>query len=122
MTSRLVDDVRRLIRDRQETGHPLTDLERVFLLAAITAKASAGDVVDELEAAIVTARRVLLTTPHPGADPALVEQHRQRAARALIAAARAVLDFDPFREPHDPAAALDGMPEDPRPRRADIDA
>lgn len=121
MPSQLVDDVRRLIADRTEAGRPLTDLERTFLLAAITPKATAGDVVDELEAALATARRVLLSDPHPSADPTLVEQHRRRAAAALIVAARAVLDFDPFREPYDPTAALDGMPDDPRRKRADVD-
>lgn len=119
MASQLVDDVRRLIRDRVEAGHPLTDLERVFLLAAIAPKATAGDVVDELEEAIRLGRSILLGTPPSGWAPTQVEAMRRQAASRLLAAARAVLDFDPFREPYDPTAAL--PTERLRPERADVD-
>ena len=121
MPSQLVDDVRRMVRDREEAGHPLTALERTFILAAVVPHRNTPDVVDELEAAITVATRVLLTAPPPDVPPAYVADKRRIAATRLIAAARTVLDHDPALEPAD---ELDTpLPElDPdRRRRADVD-
>lgn len=121
MASQLVDDVRRLLRDRAEAGVPLTALERTFLLAAMAPRSGAsGDVVDELEAAITYARRVLLADPPAGTDPAVVEQRRREAALRLIGAARSAITYDPFVD-REPNAELAELPPDPRPKRADVD-
>lgn len=122
MASQLVDDVRRLLRDRAEAGVPLTALERTFLLAAMAPRSAAsGDVVDELEEAITYARRVLLGDPPKGTDPAVVDQRRREAARRLLAAARAAISYDPFidTEPEVNATAADT--DSPRPHRLDVD-
>jgi hypothetical protein len=123
MPSQLVTDVRHLIRDRTDAGRPLTALEHTFLLAAIAPRTGAAgrDVVAELEDAITYGRRVLLADPPAGTDPAVVDQRRREAARRLLAAARAALDFDPFVDTYDPTAALPTADHGGRPARADID-
>lgn len=117
MPSQLVDDVRRLIRAREEAGRPLTALERTLLLATLAPRRTGGaDAVDELEAAIAHARTVLLGNPPPVVDELAVVTTRRRAVARLLAAARGVLDYEP--PDHDPtAAAVDPV----RPPRADID-
>lgn len=121
MPSQLVDDVRRLIREREEAGAPLTALERTLLTAAIHPRSNApADLVDELEGALDHGRKVLLGHPPAGMDPATVHEHRTRAARRLIAAARAVLDYDPARELDEPDTPLPELDPDRR-RRADVD-
>lgn len=118
MPSQLVTDVRRLLADRADQGAPLTDLERTFLLAAIAPRTTAGDVVDELDAAIEYGRRVLLADPPRGTDPAVVAQRRREAARRLIVAARSALDYDPFLDVN---TDLDELPGPGRPYRVDVD-
>ena len=121
MPSQLVRDVRQLITERTEAGVPLSAIERTFILSAIAPRTGAGtDVVDELDAAIVYGRRVLLADPPAGTDPAVVAQRRREAATRLLAAARAAIDFDPFLEEREPALATT-LPPDPRPKRADVD-
>jgi hypothetical protein len=120
MPSQLVDEVRRLIRDREEAGRPLTSLERTFIEAAIVPRRNTPDLVDELEGALAQARTYLLTDPPAGVDPQAVRQARQRATRRLIAAARAVLDHDPALEALEPDTPLPELDPDRR-LRADVD-
>ena len=121
MPSQLVAEVRRMIREREEAGQPLTSLERTFILAAVVPRRNTPDLVDELEAAIGEARKVLLAAPPAGIDPAQVDTVRRRTTRRLLAAARDLIDYDPALEPHDPSAILATLDvELPRPR-ADVD-
>lgn len=121
MTSQLVAGIRALLTERADAGHPLTSLERTFILAAIAPRTRASDdVAADLEAAIVYARRVLLADPLPGADPAVVDRTRKAAARRLLAAARSCLDYDPFNAT-DPTATLPTDDRGGRPARADVD-
>lgn len=121
MPSQLVDDVRRMVRDREEAGAPLTALERALLIAAIHPRRNApADLVDELESAITDARKYLLTDPPASVPYNVVVDARRGAARKLIAAARAVLDYDPAREDHDPTATIPDVDDDRR-LRADVD-
>jgi hypothetical protein len=121
MPSQLVDEVRRLIAAREEARRPLTSLERAFLTAAITPRRNVPDLVDELEEAIVLARRVLLADPPPGVDAVLVAGRRRHATTRLIAAARAVLDHDPALEDYDPTATAPPVDHGGRLERADVD-
>lgn len=121
MPSQLVNDVRALIAARHEAGSPPTALERTFILAALGKRTAAGDVVDELEEAITLGRRVLLTEPPAEAPADLVRARRREAATRLLAAARAVLDDDPFLDGYDPAAAAPDTDHGGRPERADLD-
>lgn len=119
MPSELVDGVRALIRARVDAGKPVTDLERTLILATLARRVRADkDVVDELEAAIATARIVLLGRPIAAPEHPLDE--RRAAIRRLLAASRAVLDYDPFVE-YDPAATAPAVDHGGRKRRADID-
>lgn len=112
MPSQLVDDVRRLLRARFDAGRPVTDLERTLILATLARRVRADeDVVDELEAAIKAARYTLAESH---------AEHRPAAIRRLLAASRAVLDYDPFVE-YDPAACAPAVDHGGRPERADID-
>lgn len=120
MPSQLVDEVRRMIRDREEAGRPLTALERTFIEAAILPRRNTPDLVDELEHALTQARTYLLGNPPPSADPAQVRLLQVGAARRLIAAARAVLDHDPAREDDEADTPLPELDPDRR-RRADVD-
>lgn len=121
MPSPLVDEVRRLIRDREEAGRPLTALERTFIEAAIHPRRNTPDLVDELEGAIDYARAVLLGDPPAGRlAPEAVEQVRKIAARRLIVAARAVLDHDPARVDDEADTPLPDLDPDRR-LRADVD-
>lgn len=119
MPSELVVEVRRLIRRRTEEGRPLTMPERALLLATLAPpRRTGGDVVDELEAAIAAGRRHLFTTPTTPAD---VDATRE-AARRLLAAARAVLDYAPaYPDDFDPAATAPLIDHGGRPERADVD-
>ena len=121
MPSLLVDEVRGLIRTREEAGRPITSLERAMLIATIHPRRNTPDLVDELEAAIAQGRAVLLGNPPAGADPTYVAQHRRTAATRLLAAARAILDHDPALEDYDPTAAVPDTDHGGRPERADID-
>lgn len=121
MPSQLVDEVRALIHAREEAKRPLSSLERAFLMAAIVPRRNTPDLVDELEESLTIARRVLLSDPPPGADPAYVAQHRRKAAARLIVAVRAVLDHDPALEEYDPTAAIPQDDDDEPRRRADVD-
>jgi hypothetical protein len=120
MPSQLVDDVRRMVRDREEAGAPITALERALLIAAIHPRRNApADLVDELESAIAAARNTLLPLfNNTRGNPDLIAG--RRAATHLIAAARAVLDYDPAREEHDHTATLP-EPDPDRRLRADVD-
>ena len=112
MPSPLVCEVRQLIRDREQDGRPLTMPERALLLATLVPPRRDGtDVVDELEAAIVDLRRHALGATMP--------DETRAAARRMLAAARAVLDYRPADV--DPSACLATMPADPRRKRADVD-
>lgn len=112
MPSELVDGVRALIRTRVDAGRPVTDLERTLILATLARRVRADeDVVDELEAAIVAARYTLAESH---------AEHRPAAIRRLLAASRAVLDYDPFVE-YDPAATAPAVDHGGRKPRADID-
>lgn len=118
MPSQLVTAVRALLTERADAGVPLTALERTFLLSALAPRTGASDdVVGQLEAAIVYARRVLLTDPPAGTDPAVVDQRRREATLRLIGAARAAIDYDPFAQ----RTTTPELPPDPRPKRADVD-
>lgn len=116
MPSQLVNDVRALIRERSETGQPITDLERTFILSALGTRVRAGgDVVDELEAAIAETRTLLTVNTPEGP---------RRIITRLLAAARAALDYTPA--PTAPAEVLppevaDADPLGGRPPRADVD-
>lgn len=120
MPSQLVDEVRRLIRDREEAGRPLTALERTFIEAAIIPRRNTPDLVDELEHALADARMVLLGEPPQGWPADRVARVRRSATARLIAAARAVLDHDPAREADEPDTPLPELDPDRR-RRADVD-
>lgn len=121
MPSQLVAEVRQLIRAREEAGSPLTSLERTFIMAAVVPRRNMPDLVDELEAALVEARRVLLADPPNGLDPAQVDTVRRRTTRRLLAAARMLLDHDPALEDHDPNATLATLDVDVPRQRADVD-
>lgn len=133
MPSTLVLDV----RDRL-AAHPgpLTAVDRTLLLASITsrahrdeharttqlrdadearaARAADRDPLDRLEAAIAGAQRALRSSPTLGVDPGPV--------RALLAAARAVLDDGAATAPSAAAAVRVPVPAGPRPAwRADLD-
>ncbi|MEG1971493.1 MAG: hypothetical protein RR101_15385, partial [Burkholderiaceae bacterium] len=112
MPSPLVTSIRALIRERRESGRPVSDLERAMILSAVTAHRTDGDVAEELERAINNARGVLLSDPEPFQDV------RRAAVRRLLAAARAALDYEPAPHEYDPTAAAT---EKPRRDRADID-
>jgi len=120
MPSQLVDEVRRMIRDREEAGAPLTALERTLLTAAIHPRSNApADLVDELEGAITAARRDLLPLfNRTGQNPQLIAG--RRALTRLVLAARAVLDYDPAREPAPEPTPLPKLDPDRR-LRADVD-
>lgn len=120
MPSQLVDDVRRLIREREEAGRPVTALERTFIEAALVPKRNTPDLVDELEGALADARTYLLADPPAHIDADTVDRVRRMYVRKLIAAARAILDHDPAREEHDPAAVIP-EPDPDRRLRADVD-
>lgn len=120
MPSQFVDDVRRMVRDREEAGQPLTALERTLILAAVVPRRNTPDLVDELEAAIRVARTVLLGEPPRGVSPEVAADTRRLAARRLIAAARAILDHDPAREADEPDTPLPELDPDRR-LRADVD-
>lgn len=120
MPSQLVAEVRRMVRDREEAGQPLTSLERTFILAAVVPRRNMPDLVDELEAALVEARKVLLADPPPGVPPAQVDTVRRRTTRRLLAAARGLLDHDPAREELEPDTPLPELDPDRR-LRADVD-
>ena len=121
MPSQLVDEVRRMVRDREEAGRPLTSLERTFILAAVVPRRNMPDLVDELEGALVEARKVLLADPPAGLTPAQVDTVRRRTTRRLLAAARSLLDHDPALEEHDPTAALATLDVELPRQRADVD-
>lgn len=121
MPSQLVAEVRQLIHAREEAGSPLTSLERTFIMAAVVPRRNMPDLVDELEAALVEARRVLLADPPKGLDPAQVDTVRRRTTRRLLAAARMLLDHDPALEDHDPNATLATLDVDVPRQRADTD-
>lgn len=123
MPSELVTGIRLLLAEREEEGRRVTAAERAMLLASLARYDRAGgDAVDELEAAIGHARRVCLTEPNAGTDPAVVEQARRDAVRRLLAAARGLLDFTPPDPDFDPNGALpEGPAHGGRPERADVD-
>lgn len=116
MPSKLVDDVRHLIRERADDGRPLTMPERALLLGTILPPTGADrDVVDELNDAITVGRRVLL-------DHASELGAEQRAAvRRLLAASRAVLDHTPSDDTRPPAHRVPLAARGGRPYRADVD-
>lgn len=110
MPSQLVADVRRRIADE---GRPLSSVERALLLATLAPpRRGGGDVVDELEAAIVAARYTLAESH---------AMHRVAAIKRLLAAARAVLDYTPPDPDYDPAATVPEDDHGGRPARLDVD-
>lgn len=120
MPSPLVQQVRELLAAREDQGRPLSAPERAILIAILGrydrrsgALRAVDDVVDEAEAAIVELRRVCITPNAP--EPV------RRATMRMLAATRALLDYDPPAViDHDttvtPAEALTG-----RRFRADVD-
>lgn len=120
MPSQLVAEVRRMVRDREEAGQPLTSLERTFILAAVVPRRNMPDLVDELEGAIAEARKVLLADPPRGLDPAQVDAVRRRSTRRLLVAARSLLDHDPALEATEEDTPLPELDPDRR-LRADVD-
>lgn len=120
MPSDLVNDVRALLAEREEEGRRVTAPERAMLLATLARYDRAGgDAVDELEDAIVVARRVCLTEPPAGTPLIVVAQHRRDAVRRLLAAARGLLDYTPPDPEYDPTATTATV--DLPPARADVD-
>lgn len=125
MPSQLVGSIRGLIKDRVEFGRPITDLERAMIVSAVAHRVQGGrDVVDELEAAIAQARRILLGRPTGTATAGPVDYltpEQRRAVGDLLAAARAVIDYEPAPLPDpdvDPRPVVD---VDLPPPRADVD-
>lgn len=121
MPSELVNGIRTLLAEREEEGRRVTAPERAMILATLARYDRAGgDVVDELEDAIAYARRVCLTEPPAGTDPAIVAQRRREAVLRIFAASRALLDFTPPDPEYDPTANIT-TPADLPPARADVD-
>lgn len=107
MPTKLVDDVRALLAARREAEQPVTAVERTLLLTSVGMPGRGGeDVVDELEQAIRQGRQAL---------EALTPDTARAAIGRLLAAGRAVLDYEPP-EPPPPTPE----PDDTR-RRADTD-
>ena len=115
MPSPLVTQVRQLLAAREDEGRPISPPERALLLATLArydrrphALTAAGDVIDQAEAAIVNARRTCLTPNTPDTV--------RHAITDLLAATRALLDYDP------PAHIEHPDTDHPtRPHRLDVD-